>query len=81
MTMNQQFLTTQELENLQVSLHYCKVGELRSFCEQLHITYSGTKSVLIKRIIAFIQTGTLYQRVFYSSIITQKSRGRLPTAS
>jgi hypothetical protein len=64
MKMNQQFLTAQELENLQVSLHYCKVGELRNFCEQLHITHSGTKPALIKRIIIFIQTGICSKESF-----------------
>jgi hypothetical protein len=62
-------LTLQEMNELNESLHYCKVQELKDICCTLHIPDKGKKPHLIATITSFIKSGT---------ILTEK---KIPAAS
>lgn len=50
-------LTEQEQSVLHDALHYMKMAELKKACQILSFSDKGKKAELIKRIMAFIQTG------------------------
>src|SRR5271170_1376815 len=52
-----QKLTSQEINELDTSLHYCKVDELKTICDQLNILPKGQKAHLIASIMHFIKSG------------------------
>lgn len=59
MTMiKKRMLSMQEVKQLDKSLYYCKIGELKNICERLHISKSGKKQQLITNIIHFVTHGS-----------------------
>ncbi len=66
-------VTTKNLVQLQNSMNYLHVSELKAYCEKLGLSLKGKKFTLIYRILHFLKTGEKIELAKYPSTSLSKS--------